>query len=97
MKFFVNQPTRENAVAYCHNPKHVGYLSVAIIKERGCTQKNCRYFHKYANNPYWVQKKRVKRKAKFRHWLDNDDYVRISEYIAELIGEKYEQDNTSIT
>ena len=90
MRYFHNQPHKKNAVAYCHNPSHLGYLSPAIMKDHQCMQKHCKYLHIYKDNPYWVRKDKAKQGKKFRKWLENDDWEKISEYIAELIGRRYE-------
>lgn len=92
MRHLRGQPSKDKAVAYCHHPNHVGYLSPAIMKQHDCLNKQCKYLHIYEENPHWVEKARKNREKKFRKWLLNDDYERIAEYIAELIGRTYEQE-----
>lgn len=38
---------------YCHCDRHRGYLSVKLIKKHKCLSKNCEFFEKYSNHPYW--------------------------------------------
>ena len=61
MYFFRGQTTKERAVGYCHNPKHMGYLSKNNLKQHKCLAKNCMYLHKYEDRQFW--KDREKRKA----------------------------------
>lgn len=92
MTFLANQPKAENAVAYCHNPSHVGYLSPAIMKKHECLRKGCKYLHVYEDRAYWERREKKKRAKKFRRFVMNEDWEMVSEYIAELIGEHYEQE-----
>jgi hypothetical protein len=64
--FFRGQPNKENAVGYCHNPNHMGYLSAKIIKRHACLAKQCKYLHKYEDNPYWIERERKRAEKKAR-------------------------------
>ena len=44
---------RNSIVGYCHNKEHKGCLTVSIMNEHNCTGKNCLYFEKYEQYPYW--------------------------------------------
>lgn len=92
MNYLKGQPPKEKAIAYCHYPEHLGYLSPAIMKNHKCLERECKYLHKYEEHEYWQKKKRKNDQKRFRKWLENDDYEKIAEYIAELIGRKYEQE-----
>lgn len=60
------QPRKEKAVGYCHNPSHKGYLSLKVYKQHKCAMKECRYFEKYEDCPYWLNRKRIKEARKER-------------------------------
>ena len=54
-------------VGCCHNLIHPGKITKAILNQHDCLGKQCRYFEKYEDSPYWAQlkEKQVKRqKAK---------------------------------
>lgn len=66
MYFFRGQTLKERAIGYCHNPKHMGYLSLKNMKNHKCLAKQCRYLHKYEDHPYWAEKERKKAEKKAR-------------------------------
>ena len=66
MNFFKGQPTKENAVGYCHNPKHRGYLSKKNLKNHKCLAKECRYLHKYEDRQFWIDREKKKADKKAR-------------------------------
>ena len=39
MAFLRGQPGKENRIGYCHNPNHRGYLSVNLLKNHKCLEK----------------------------------------------------------
>lgn len=81
--------SKKSAVAYCHNPKHKGYLSLKNVKKHKCIQKGCFYFKKYKDHPYWVDKERQKKKRKFTERttkvIKNGSPEEIAEYISRLL------------
>ena len=54
-----NQPSRQNAVGYCHYKLHKGFLSWKAIKSHDCLGKQCPYLEKYLDRPVWIQWGRV--------------------------------------
>lgn len=66
VNWFKGQTTKENAVGYCHNPKHLGYLSLKNLKKHKCLGKQCRYLHKYEDHPYWKERELKKADKKAR-------------------------------
>ena len=66
MNFYKGQPQKENAVGYCHNPEHRGYLSLKNLKKHKCLAKQCRYLHKYEDHKYWAERERIKAEKKAR-------------------------------
>ena len=66
MFFFRGQTFKDRAVGYCHNPKHMGYLSLRNLKKHKCLAKQCKYLHKYEENPYWEERERIKAEKKAR-------------------------------
>ena len=64
-------------VGYCHNAQHKGVLTVAIMNEHDCVAKECNYFEKFEDYPYWqrtqrreennrIRKEKIKRKKENR-------------------------------
>ncbi len=60
-------------VGFCHNKEHKGILTVSIMNEHDCMNKECHYFEKYETYPFWkkyyqtqklkqLHKEKVKRK-----------------------------------
>ena len=47
------QPKKEDAIAYCHNIKHMGALSKKMVKQHECIQKSCKFFEKNLKSMYW--------------------------------------------
>ena len=68
------QPPKERAIGYCHNPTHKGYLSLKVYKQHQCNIKECRYYEKYEEHPYWQQKKHIKELKKKKKSEDNDNF-----------------------
>ena len=93
MKFLLGQPSSENAIAYCHNPQYLGYLSVKLIKCHKCLDKHCKYLHPYENNPFWVKRRRVKQEKKLREYIKKDNIEGIGELIAGIIAKGYAEDD----
>lgn len=44
-------------VGFCHYKEHRGYITLPMLKERGCITKQCRYFEKNEEHPYWSSPK----------------------------------------
>ena len=53
---FKNQPLQENVIGKCTNPVHIGNMSRKMVLQHQCLKKDCPYFKKYADNPYWTRK-----------------------------------------
>ena len=64
------QTNEQNAVAYCHNKKHFGYLTPNLIKVHGCLAKQCPLLEKYENNAYWIKRNIKKALAKIHSQQD---------------------------
>ena len=53
---------KNGIIGYCHNMIHLGYITVKLMQEHGCIDKNCKYFAKYTDRPFWIQKEKSKEK-----------------------------------
>ncbi len=58
--YFRRQPDIKNAVAYCHNKKHIGYLSEKYIKSHKCLEKQCVYLERIGNNSFWARREIIR-------------------------------------
>ena len=65
-KFMGNQPSKQNACAYCHNGLHQGYMTQKMVKQHECCAKQCPHLEKFESHPYWVEKARIKAEKKAR-------------------------------
>lgn len=92
MAYFTGQPPKEKAIAYCHNPKHLGFLSLKLIKAHKCLDKHCKYLHPYEDKPYWIDRKRRRTDKKLREYIRKNNIEGIGEIIARLIYESSTQE-----
>lgn len=60
------QPKKEKIIGYCCNIKHPGNLSVKMVKKHECLGKQCPYFKKEEDHPYWAQREQIKQLRKER-------------------------------
>lgn len=56
VSYLKNQPGREKTVARCHNIAHKGNLSVKLMKQHKCLRKQCPFFEKIKDHPYWADR-----------------------------------------
>lgn len=45
----------ETPCGYCHFEEHEGFLKVEHVEKHRCAQKDCHYFERFNNHPYWRQ------------------------------------------
>lgn len=45
-------------VGYCHNEDHKGFLTVSIMNDHDCIGKECHYFEKFEDYPFWIKYRR---------------------------------------
>ena len=64
--FMTGQCDPENAVAYCHNKSHIGYLSAKMVKQHDCNTKQCPYLEKYETRSYWLRRNIISVVKKYR-------------------------------
>lgn len=51
-------------IGYCWYNAHKGFLTVALLREHQCVEKECKYFQKYKDAGYWKEQKKRKAKSK---------------------------------
>lgn len=54
-KRFDGQAAREKTCGYCHNQRHHGRLSIKLVREHKCIEKQCPFLEKY-DHPIWRKK-----------------------------------------
>lgn len=59
----------DNCCAYCRH--HRCSMTVKQMRAKGCLQKQCRYFIKNEEHPYWKQRAKAKQKRKDRKEMIN--------------------------
>jgi hypothetical protein len=62
--YFHLQPKKEKAVGRCHHNWHKGNMSAKMVKTHKCLGKQCPYFEKYEDHPYWKEREAIKAKKK---------------------------------
>ena len=65
----VKNVKRGNLVGCCHNIIHPGKMTKRILEEHRCIQKECPFFERYEEYPFWVNyrnQKNAKRKSKLK-------------------------------
>lgn len=72
------QPDAQNAIAFCHNPNHVGYLNENLMKKHECLEKQCIYLDKFEEKSYWI-KRSIKQALRKLHKNDGMGYIVINE------------------
>lgn len=45
--------SKKSVVGYCHFSEHKGSITKPLLKKHECVSKECHYFEKYKDNPYW--------------------------------------------
>ena len=53
---------QKNIVGYCRYNLHRGKLNVKLLREHKCLEKQCPFFDKYEESPYWDKVARAKEK-----------------------------------
>lgn len=48
----------EKPVGFCHCKQHKGYVSSDLLKKHNCLGRECRYFCKYNDSPYFIDRYR---------------------------------------
>lgn len=57
-------------VGYCWLEKHRGYVTKQIMVEHQCIEKQCPFFQKYEDAPYWKEKEKRKKDKQNRKELE---------------------------
>ena len=87
---FQGQPLKERAVAWCGNRKHQGYLSVNIMRKRGCIGKNCKYLVPITTHQFWQDRDKKLNDKKLKKRISQNEEV-IKHGSAEQIAELFEK------
>lgn len=56
--------SKSKIVGCCHSKLHPGKLTKALMDEHDCINKECVYFEKYEDSPYWTERRRIKAERK---------------------------------
>lgn len=57
-----SQINRKKAIGYCR--KHNAHLTVNTMKQHECLKKGCHHLKKHDENPYWIERERIKAEKK---------------------------------
>ena len=97
-KDFQGQPPPERACAWCDNKRHRGYISVHIMKKRGCIAKNCNYLVPLTTHQFWQDRdKKLNDKKLKKRIVQNEEVIKhgSAEQIAELFEKIIERSFTN--
>lgn len=74
-------------IGYCWLDKHSGYITKQILDEHKCIEKECSFFQKYEDAPYWIEKEKRKKLRKERKQKEKEKQ-KSEEKILQLFREK---------
>lgn len=90
--------SKKAIVGYCHFSEHNGSVTKTLLKSHECVIKECHYFEKYKDNPYWTAieqeqaaKQRKKETARRLKKEENDklrEWIKTAQNIADDLGYK---------
>ena len=86
---FKGQPKTSKACGICTNKKHHGLLSLRNMKNHKCESKQCKWFVKIPDHPYWEQKEKKNADKKLKKRIrQNEETIKrgTAEEIASLIA-----------
>ena len=63
--------SKDNRVGICHNKKHYGFISRKTMRKHNCLGKQCKYFEKCEDHPFWTLQSQKKADKKARKLLEN--------------------------
>lgn len=87
-----NACKEEQRIGYCWSEIHRGYLTVRLMKEHQCCERNCRHFQKYEDAQYWKQKEKRKSEKKKAKEIEKQN-ERDKQLILEKVRELTKEDN----
>ena len=68
--YMKNAPSNKNRIiGYCGNYIHRGNMTVTMLKQHNCLNKNCPHFKKVEDHDYWVQEEQLSIQKKNRKIL----------------------------
>lgn len=70
--YFKEHIRDSKAVAYCHSKTHKGRLTVRMMKQHNCLQKQCSMLEKYEDHDYWRQREVIKARKKAKKDANKD-------------------------
>lgn len=81
---------RRRLIGFCHCDLHKGYVTKSIYKNHKCGEKQCVFFQKFEDCPFWAAEKGYKRyknlspaqKAKIKS--EEEKFVRMAEELQNL-------------
>lgn len=84
----------KNIVGFCHYKHHKGVVTKNLFKSHDCSRRNCYYFQKFAEYPFWenrekakeVEKEALQHKKEKKHakvYIDNDILSDISKMMSD--------------
>lgn len=86
----------ETVVGYCHCDTHPGYICKDTFKKHDCIGKQCVFFEKFNDFPYWISKEREKQIKKERRLNkktkkseennDSKKIIKIADKAIEVLG-----------
>ena len=64
--YMKGQPAKDNTVGWCSNNNHKGAVSLKMLKQHKCLDRDCKYFRKNEEHGYWKHKEEIKKNKKRR-------------------------------
>lgn len=66
VRYFKEHIRDSKVCGYCHSNAHKGKLTVKMLRQHGCLQKQCSCLERYEDHPFWKERafKKAQKKAR---------------------------------
>lgn len=76
-----NACTPEQRCGYCWSETHRGYLTLPLMFEHECIEKQCKHFQKYEQHSYWKGKDKKKAEKQKRKAQEKEHAKKLNEML----------------
>ena len=87
-----NRCNPEQRCGYCWSEQHRGYLTLPLMFQHECVEKQCKHFQKYEKHSYWKGKDKAKAKKQQRKAQEKAHEQKLTEML-NIMRALTEEDN----
>lgn len=88
-----NQCNPEQRCGYCWSEQHRGYLTLPLMFQHECIEKQCKHFQKYEQHSYWKGKEKKKAKKQQRKAQEKAEAKKVDEMLKIIRALTEDDDN----